>query len=374
MSSGAEEAEAAEGAGEAPGAGKPPVRWRIVWGSGAVLVALGVAAGTAVALAGEDEHGLAAVPATVEVVRTTLVENERVDGELDYVPSATVTAVGGASTLTWLPEEGDVLSRGQTVYRADERPRVLLYGDTPFHRDLAVGHRGRDVRLLEENLTELGYTGFTADTHYTWATARAVRAWQRDLGLPRTGQVEPGDVLVAAGPARVGGVGADLGGTAGGTVLELTTTDRAVTADLEVSRRHLVAEGGPVSVELPDGRVLDAEVAEVDGSVSVPEDGDGLADATVRLVIALTEEAEAGMDEHLVAPVRVAVEIGRAQDVLAVPVEALVALREGGHGVQAVGGDGGTEYVAVETGLFADGLVEVSGDGITEGRRVGVPE
>lgn len=362
-----------ERAGETQAAGKSPVR-RIVWGSGAALAVLGVTVGTAVALAGEDGDGLAAVPATAEVVRTTLVESEQVDGELDYMPADAVTAAGGAGTLTWLPAEGDTLSRGQAVYRADERPRVLLYGGTPFHRELTTGHRGRDVRLLEENLAELGYTGFTADAHYTWATAQAVRAWQRDLGLPRTGRVEPGDVLVRAGPVRVGGVEADLGGAASGVVLEFTATDRAVTADLEVRRRHLVAEGGPVSVELPDGQVLDAEVAEVDGSVSVPEDGDGLADATVRLVVALAEDAEEGMDEHLLTPVLVTVEVGRAQDVLAVPVEALIALREGGHGVQRVGADGGIEYVAVETGLFAEGLVEVSGDGVAEGQRVGVPE
>ena len=51
------------------------------------------------------------------------------------------------------------------------------------------------------------------------------------------------------------------------------------------------------------------------------------------------------------------------EGVLAVPVGALVALSEGGYAVQVA-----TEgLVAVETGLFAKGLVEVTGDGVAEG-------
>jgi hypothetical protein len=58
--------------------------------------------------------------------------------------------------------------------------------------------------------------------------------------------------------------------------------------------------------------------------------------------------------------------------VLTVPVAALLALAEGGYGVQVVGG-GTTRIVAVQTGLFAGGRVEVTGDGLAEGQTVGVP-
>ena len=59
-------------------------------------------------------------------------------------------------------------------------------------------------------------------------------------------------------------------------------------------------------------------------------------------------------------------------DVLTVPVAALVALAEGGYGLQVI--EGGTaRYVAVELGMFADGRVEVSGDGLAEGVTVGMP-
>jgi len=59
--------------------------------------------------------------------------------------------------------------------------------------------------------------------------------------------------------------------------------------------------------------------------------------------------------------------------VLAVPVAALLALPEGGFGVEIVEGNT-TRIVAVKTGMFAAGRVEVSGEGIAEGMKVGVPK
>ena len=58
---------------------------------------------------------------------------------------------------------------------------------------------------------------------------------------------------------------------------------------------------------------------------------------------------------------------------LAVPVEALLALAEGGYAVELAHDDGTTSLVAVELGAFADGWVEVTGD-VAEGDEVVVPE
>jgi hypothetical protein len=55
-----------------------------------------------------------------------------------------------------------------------------------------------------------------------------------------------------------------------------------------------------------------------------------------------------------------------------VPVSALLALAEGGYGLEVVRDDGTTKIVRVDTGLFADGKVEVRGAGIGEGTVVGV--
>ena len=54
------------------------------------------------------------------------------------------------------------------------------------------------------------------------------------------------------------------------------------------------------------------------------------------------------------------------EHVLAVPVGALLALRDGGYGVQISGG----ALTAVKVGLFADGMVQISGTGLAAGTRV----
>jgi len=73
------------------------------------------------------------------------------------------------------------------------------------------------------------------------------------------------------------------------------------------------------------------------------------------------------------APVDVDFVVDERKDVLAVPVAALLAMVEGGFGVEIVDGDT-TRIVAVRTGMFAGGRVEVSGEGIAEGMTVGVPK
>jgi membrane fusion protein, multidrug efflux system len=58
--------------------------------------------------------------------------------------------------------------------------------------------------------------------------------------------------------------------------------------------------------------------------------------------------------------------------VLAVPVNALLALAGGGYGVEVVTGKT-SHLVGVITGLYSDTLVRVSGPGITAGTQVEVP-
>ena len=60
---------------------------------------------------------------------------------------------------------------------------------------------------------------------------------------------------------------------------------------------------------------------------------------------------------------------------LAVPVNALVALADGGYAVEEVEADGAHRLLPVTPGLFDDsaGLVQVSGNGLAVGQRVVVP-
>src|SRR5690606_20304281 len=156
--------------------------------------------------------------------------------------------------VTWLPAVGSTVDRGDAVLRVDDEPVVLLFGALPLYRPLRAGMSGADVKQFEENLSALGYSGFTVDDTFTSATATVVRRWQRDLGLRQTGSVAPGQVLYAAGPIRVAEHRIRVGDVAGGDILGYTGSTRTVTAAVSTRRmRTEIVEGAPVTVLLPDG-------------------------------------------------------------------------------------------------------------------------
>ena len=72
------------------------------------------------------------------------------------------------------------------------------------------------------------------------------------------------------------------------------------------------------------------------------------------------------------APVNVNITTQTAGHVLAVPVNALLALAGGGYGVDVVTGKT-SHLTGVTTGLYSDTLVQVSGSGLTAGTLVEVP-
>jgi hypothetical protein len=90
----------------------------------------------------------------------------------------------------------------------------------------------------------------------------------------------------------------------------------------------------------------------------------------VQVTVRLTHPGAAGNLDQ--APVAVNIVTAQAHDVLAVPISALVALAGGGYAVEVVRGSA-RYLVAVQTGLFSDTLVQVSGAGLVAGLNVEVP-
>jgi hypothetical protein len=243
-----------------------------------------------------------------------------------------------------------------------------------------------------------------------------VQRWQRARGLPVTGEILLGEVVFEPGPIRVtsvtppagssagtggggGGSGAGGGGAGGGgsTVLTATGTTPVVTVALDVSQEYLVKPGNAVSVVLPDGSTAGGHVQTVGTVATCPggggtgtggSTGGGLggqspcssaggnggsgsnSSPTVTMTITLDHTPPgAALDQ---APVNVNITTQRADNVLAVPVNALLALAGGGYGVDVVTGRA-SHLVGVTTGLYGNTLVQVNGPGITAGMRVEVP-
>lgn len=334
-----------------------------------VAAVVGFGGGTSASSAAADSS-----PATATVSRGDLTQTDQVSGTLDYGSETTVRAGGGPGTITWLPAAGTAVTRGHPVYKVDDHPVPLLYGSLPLYRPLSAGVSGDDVAELERNLSALGYHGFTVDSDFTAATASAVKQWQSDLGLTETGVVTPGQVVVAPAGLRVAQVKAGVGDPASGPVLTYTGTSRVVTIALDVSKQDLVHRGVKATVTLPDGHDVTGTVSDV-GTVATSSGGNdqpgGGSSTTIDVTVNVTDQSALGT--LVSAPVDVTLVSAQAHDVLSVPVAALVALAEGGYGVQVVEGSS-TRYVAVKTGMFASGRVEITGDGIAEGTLVEVPK
>ncbi len=358
-------------------------RHRTVWRALAVAgVVLGIVAAAAAATGfgfnagsarepGSNRQNLP--PATGTVTRQTLIDAQTEHGELGHGDS-TVVIGRLAGTITGLPEIGATLQRGDVLYRVDNTPVVLMYGSLPQYRVLAPGTEGPDVSQFERNLADLGYTGVTVDDKYTDATAAAVKRWQKKLGLAQTGVVELGRVYFAPGQVRVDSHSAAVGTGAQpeGQVLAFTGTVRVITVEMDVDDVRLARKDAPVTVKLPDGKTVNGKIVKA-ATVVKPAEGQNPATTTLRVIVAMDgadgEAALAGLDR---AALEVSFTASKRDNVLTVPVAALLALAEGGYGVQVVQGDT-SRIVAVRTGLFSGGRVEVAGDGLAEGMTVGMP-
>lgn len=340
----------------------------------AVAAVVGAAAAAAYGFGGGSEvtpKSAERPPGTATITRTTLLDRKEVDGTLGHGSETAVSGrIGG--TVTWLPETGAPMQRGSVLYRVDNTPVVLLYGSLPAYRELRTGLEGADVKQFETELKALGYTGFTIDDEYTSSTAAAVREWQEDLGVEETGSVELGRVVFAAGPVRVAGVEGTVGGAAQGKLLSVSGTNRVVTVTLEVSDQRLAVKGAQVGVELPNGKSATGTITGV-ATVITPASGNNAASTDIEVTVALADADQKSIEGFDQATVDVTFTASERKDVLAVPVAALLALAEGGYGVQVVDADGTTRLVRVETGLFSGGRVEITGDGLTEGMTVGMP-
>ena len=339
-----------------------------------------VAVGTVVwrAAAGSDGKGGASTgavaTASAPVVRQDLVARTDVDGTLGYSGSTTINnRLQG--TVTALPDVGSVVDRGQPLYWVDSRPVPLLFGDVPAWRRLAVGVTdGADVRQLEANLVALGHvteSQLKVDDHFDSTTAAAVRRWQKALGVEQTGVVELGEAVFLPGKVRVAERTVAKGDSLapGASVLNVTSTDRQVRVELDAAKQSTVKVGDEVDVKLPSGQTTKGSVGSV-GTVATTKGSPPNTKSVIEVIVTLHDPAAAGSVDE--APVRVGFVSGSRKGVLTVPVNSLLALREGGYGVRVVEGTS-SRIVPVTTGLFAKGMVEVSGDGLREGQRVEVP-
>ena len=284
-----------------------------------------------------------------------------------------------SGAFSQLPAVGKVITQGNTLYTVGTTPVVLLYGSTPATRNLYQGESGADVAQLNNDLRALGYSGAPTGDSFTAATAAAVNAFEAHIGVPQTGNLLLGQVEFLPTAARVTAVNATLGGSGqpGSIVLAASSTTRQVTIALDSTLQSDVKVGDPVTITLPDQSTTAGVVSYVGTVATTPSNngngGGGGGSPTIEVDVTPTDPSFTGTLDQ--APVNVSITNNTAPNALVVPVNALLALANGGYALEVVPAHGPHHLVPVSTGLFDDaaGLVQVTGSQVQEGMRVVVP-
>ncbi|MGP3949895.1 peptidoglycan-binding protein [Streptomyces sp. 7N604] len=360
----------------------PPERRKRRGLTALVVVAIVVAAGAGVVVTdpfkkpAKETSAKTTVPTGLaKVTQGTLSARTLQNGTLGYAGSYDVVN-NAKGTITKLPGVGDVISQGDVLYRVDGKPVVLLQGAAePVYRDLSYGTEGPDVRQLNAALVTLEYATkkeIDPDSDYFGTqTLNALKELQEDVGLDDSGELPLGQaVFLPAEEVRVTKSDAVRGGPAGQgqNVLQVSSTKRQVTVELNASQQTGVAVGDKVTITLPNGKTTPGEVSSVGKVAKQVEDK-----TTIEVRIKPKDpKVTGGLDQ---APVQVAIVSDTVKDVLSVPVNALLALAGGGYAVEVVGSSGKHKLIPVRTGLFDDseGKVEVSGPGLAVGQKIVVP-
>ncbi|MEO9322784.1 hypothetical protein ABFT23_04790 [Nocardioides sp. C4-1] len=331
---------------------------------------------------------------TVEVTRGDLRLSTRVDGELGHGVATTVTG-RGEGIVTWLPRRGLGVGRGEQLYRVDDAPVAVLFGDLPLYRTLVLPdpslrqepagapgrdqgdagdgadagdaddaddaekpppeppQTGRDVDLVAANLAALGlWDGPTTDATYDEALADAVEQWR---GSP---VLEPGDVVVTHGAVRVEDVLAQVGGDAAGEVVTVTGTERTLVLQVPPELASELEPGRGVMVTLADGSRARTAVRSVGARAT--DDADG---GPPTVAVTLAPRRPVAVADAPLGAVTAEVLTAARTDVLRVPITALLALAGGGYALERPDG----RLVPVRLGMVAGGRAELLGDAVAAG-------
>ena len=286
---------------------------------------------------------------------------------------ASAATYGQNAVYTMLPTVGQVVRRGRPLYAIDGQPAFLFYGRVPASRAFMSGMSpGADVAELNRNLR--GYGAPSGDA-FTSATALAIERFQSQHHVTATGRLPLGSLVFEPGAVRVTSVTPTEGSAVQpGAVLGVTSTRRVVTIALDASQQSSIKVGDPVAITLPDNSTTPGHVSYVGTVATTPSDqSSGSSSPTIEVDVTADHPAATGRLDQ--APVDVSITTATVRNVLAVPVNALVALAGGGYAVEEVEATGDHQLVGVAVGLFDDsaGMVQVSGDGLAAGQRVVVP-
>ena len=188
----------------------------------------------------------------------------------------------------------------------------------------------------------------------------------------------PTNAFASKTPIIVGSIINDLGSAVAlnSPLYNISSIGIEVVFQVDATDQETVTLGKNVEIELPTDERVPTVITFIDQVVTQTQAGD-----FIEVVLEVLNPGE--VEAYDQAPVKVFLTTEVSENVLYVPVNALLALAEGGYALEVYEGvtEGSTfegesgvdtTYVAVEIGVFTDGFVEVIGN-IQEGQLVVVP-
>ncbi|MFI6274866.1 hypothetical protein [Streptomyces sp. NPDC050988] len=235
----------------------PRPRRRLLLTVSGASVVLAVTAG---AVVWTDRHGQEPQASADEGVRVATAVVERADlsdtrtlaGTLGHGRSRVIRG-GKEGLVTWLPRIGAEISRGEQLFRVNDKPVPLLYGSTPLYRTLRdEGTVGRDVKVLVDNLRRLGYDFGGQPEVGSWVRPRPA-------ATPAPAPDEVGDAEGQSASADVASVGSAEDGRGSGS--GKSGQDSAPTARPTAAASTSAPAPAPVQVRRGDGVLTSGVIA-----------------------------------------------------------------------------------------------------------------
>ena len=223
-------------------------------------------------------------------------------------------------------------------------------------------------RLLQSELRSAKTSGSAGATKGSTSGSGSVSARSGGGGSSSASAASSG-----SGSSSSGAGSASSGAGSADPILSTTSTSLVVTVDLDATKQSEAKLHEPVTVELPDGSTVNGRITGVSPVATASSSGSSSSSpsasapsATIPVTVSLEKHTDTrGLDQ---AAVSVNFEEQVANNVLSVPVTALLATQGGGYAVQEAAAP--HKLIPVTPGLFAAGYVQVSGPDVQDGMQV----
>jgi hypothetical protein len=221
-----------------------------------IVIAVIISAGAPGSSKGQSSAAAATGATTVQ--RRDLVETDTESGTLGYANAQTVyNRLSG--TITYLPNVGQVVKPGGTLYQVDGYPVILFNGSYPAYRDLTAGDsNGPDIEELNADLKAMGFdpdNAITVDQTWQDATTDAVERFQGSIGQTETGTISLGQIVFLPGSQLVNAVDSTLGSTGGsggaGSGSSADSSDSDDSSDSSANSSDPTSTATPADYQVP---------------------------------------------------------------------------------------------------------------------------